>query len=213
MQINVNSRKITNMNDLMTLIKKLITASWGSDAVTLVSAYPSDTYSKELQTPVITYKVKSKVPGEFNSVSEIKPRLREEIVIKDTNLPIDGETLKVMGQMFDYYIEFEIWASDGEEADRIAYRFQQFINKYKGYIKEAGVDRLIFKELSSNDEESRWRTDLVSRSIVYHFRIDEIISAKIPAIEDIIIKEFIHDSTYDMIVDILIRESELSEEE
>lgn len=206
MQVNVDSRTVTNLADLMQLIEKLIIASWGSDAVTFVSAYPQTTFSKDMVTPIITYKVKSKVPGRFKSASERKPRLRDRIIIKNTNLPIDGETLDIWGQMFDYFVEFEVWGKDGKEADDIANRFQSFINKYKSVLVEAGANRFLFEELTSNDDQDRWRTDLRCRSIVYHIRIDEVVSASIPSIENISLETFLHDSTFIMDLEIYMRE-------
>lgn len=207
MQVNIDNRRISNMIDLMQLIEKLLTASWGSDAVTFTAAYPQVQYSKDMVTPIITYKVKSKKPGGFKSSTERKPRLRDTVVLEGTNLPIDGETLEIWGHMFDYYVEFEVWGQDGKEADEIAQRFQAFIVKYSGFLGQSGADRFWFEELISNDESDRWRTDLMCRSITYRVRIDEIVAAKIPAIENIDLETFLHTDSFTMSVEIYGRET------
>ena len=214
MKINLNLRQIRSYTELMKFIKKLITVSWGADNVTFISAYPKLSESNELTTPIITYRVKDKVPGEFKSATEIKPRIREYIIPSENNIPITGENLEVWGQMFDYYIDFEIWAENGEQADDVASRFQSFMFQYTGYLKQAGVNEILFERMTSDVNTGQWRTDLINRTITYRIRIDEIVAIKIPNIESVGIDAYVHDSTFHMELELYVREHpELIQEE
>jgi hypothetical protein len=128
-----------------------------------------------------------KRPGAFGNVSEIKPRVRQTITSGVTvdGSPLVGQAVEVFGQMFDYYIEFQVWAESGEEADLIAEQFQDFMFKYTGYLKKLGVNEILFTEAGSDEGTAKWRSELVNRNLVYMVRIDEIVGAKCPVIEDI----------------------------
>lgn len=203
MQFNIDFRKITNLIDLMKLMRKLLIVSWGADKVTFTAAYPKSTSPTDLTTPIITYKTKSKLPGKFNNTSEIRPRYRSDIEIANTNLPIEAKFIEIYGQMFDYYVEFEIWAEDGEEADEIANKFQEFMFKYIGYFKELGVDRIYFEEMNSDASSGKWRTDLINRSLIYHIRIDEIVAIKVPTIEKVTVDLIKYEDKFQRIVELI----------
>lgn len=206
MFLNLNLTQIRNYVDLMKFLKKLITTTWGADNVTFVSAYPKTQETSNFITPIITYKVQSKLPGEFGSTKEIKPRFRDYVKVSETNLPIEGDTVEAWGQMFDYYIEFEIWAENGEEADDVAARFQSFIAQFTGYLQKLGVSQIFFENMTSDTSTGRWRTDLINRTITYRIRIDEILTVKIPMIDGIGIETWAHDDTFNMILEIFLRE-------
>lgn len=212
MQFNIDFKKITNLIDLMKLMRKLLIVSWGADKVTFTAAYPKSTSPTDLTTPIITYKTKSKLPGRFNNTSEIRPRYRSDIEIANTNLPIEAKFIEIYGQMFDYYVEFEIWAEDGEEADEVASKFQEFIFKYTGYFIGLGVDRIYFEELNSDESSGKWRTDLINRTIIYHIRIDEIVAIKVPTIEEITIDLYKYEDRFARLLDLYLEETKKKEQ-
>lgn len=219
MQIRIDRRSISDFKSMMKTIQKFIYLSWGKDKISFFSAYPK----KEIKsTPIITYKIDGKSPGKFGNITEIKPRIRETITIKDQFLmdsddePLldengdrvisDGDALEIWGQTFDYTIKFEVWGRDGEEADEIAANFQKFMFKYTGYLKKNGVQEILFKDLYTDTSSNKWKTDLINRTLIYHIRIDEIAGIFIPSIENIDLDFYSHDSTYGLIVDLYLRE-------
>lgn len=205
MKISIDSRKISNINDLMKTIEKLLYSTWGKDKIQFFAAYPKLNDPSTLSTPIITYKY-SKVPGRLKNATEIKPRLREAIKIEDTNLPINGEVLEIWGQIFDYTVEFEIWGQSGKEVEEITDKFQKFIFKYTGYLKKIGVNEIIFEKLTPSEIAKNWRTDLITRKIVYFIRIDEVTGAKVPTLENIVIEKYLHETSFIMDVEVILRE-------
>jgi hypothetical protein len=170
----------------MKVIQKTLYTTWGKDKVTFASAYPKVSETDSINTPIITYSLITKRPAEFNKTTEIKPRIRE--TIKSKNLVDNDADLKaidVYGQMFDYYIEFQVWAETGEEADITMENFQEFMFKYTGYFKKLGVNEILFEEANANQDTAKWRSELINRNLIYRIRIDEIVGVVCPAIENI----------------------------
>lgn len=204
MQINLTSATISTYRDLMKTIQQVLYASWGKDKVRLTSAYPKKTEGDNIIPPIITYSIVRKIPGVLKGSSEIKPRQREVINIQDEQ----GHTvpLELLGHLFDYTILFEVWEGDGDAADELAERFQHFMTQYTGYFKKAGVNEMIFDRMDSTLGTPEWRSDLVKRNIVYFVRLDEITGATCPVIEDITVDALVHQTTFQMVLDILTRD-------
>jgi hypothetical protein len=187
MEIKIDTRQISKYTDLMKTIQKVIYSSWGKDKVRFTSAYPKVAPNDSIPTPLITYRMARKQPAVFGKVSEIKPRVRQTISsgVTINNEPLVGQSIEVLGQMFDYYVEFQVWAESGEEADEIAERFQDFMFKYTGFLKKLGVNEILFAEAGSDEGTAKWRSELVNRNLLYRIRIDEIVGVKCPVVEDI----------------------------
>lgn len=205
MEINITSSTVMSYRDLMRTIQKLLYTSWGNNKVRFTSAYPKKATTENVAPPIITYKVLSKTPGAFGSknTTELKPRHRETITIEEAGKKIAVEFL---GQVFDYKILFELWSEDGESADELVERFQQFMFQYTGFLKKIGVSEIFFESMDSDSGSAEWKTDLIKRSIVYHIRLDEVLGIRSSVIENIITDAVVHDSEYHMIFDIIARE-------
>ncbi len=208
MKINLDSKRINNFTDLMRELQRIVYSVWGKDRVSFTAAYPNANTSQSLTTPIITYKIVEKVPGAINKTQEIKPRIRDTIKVEDHKLLPDGEvdtvyeSVDIYGQLFDYTVAFEIWAEDGEEADRLAEEFQRFLFKYIGYLKKIGASEIIFRRQTSDDSSSRWKAELMNRVLLYQIRIDEVVGAKNEKFEGFVIDSNLHKTSFHLALEL-----------
>lgn len=211
MEINLTSSTIRSYRDLMRTIQKLLYTSWGKDKVRFTSAYPKKTDIASIKPPLITYSVMSKTPGIFGAknTAEIKPRHRETLTINEGGKDIP---IELMGQTFDYKILFELWAEDGDTADELVERFQSFMFQYTGYLKKAGALEIIFEGMDDESGNAQWNTELIKRNVIYHVRLDEISGAKCSVIEEITISALLHDTSYDMLLNLYLLEKDSNRE-
>lgn len=205
MIVNIQSPQIQNYRDLMRTLKQLLEAAWGKNNVRFVAAYPKSTDATNIKTPFITYSVVSKAPGEFKSASELKPRYRETIFVEEKGKQIP---IELYGQMFDYRILFEIWADDGDSADELVERFQLFMAQYAGFLKKKGVTEILFDEMTGDEASGKWKTDLIRRRIIYRIRLEEVTQIKCPITEEIVISTLLHDSSYNMVLNLVLLEQD-----
>lgn len=210
MEINLTSSTILSYRDLMRTIQGRLYTSWGIDKIRFTSAYPKKTESDNIVPPIITYSIISKSPGAFGkNTNEIKPRHRETLKVKEGDKDI---LIDLQGQMFDYKVLFEVWAEDGDSADELAERFQQFMFQYTGYFKKAGVVEVIFEGIESGGTGTQWKTDLIKRSVIYLIRLDEVSGARCPAIEEITINTLMHETAYNMVLNLYLLDKDATRE-
>jgi hypothetical protein len=153
-----------NYLDFIELVKVAVKNMWGDKAV-FTAAYPDHDVDK---TPIITHKVNLKEPGTVGSGRrEIKPRHRFSGTT-DT-----GEKYEIVGQYFDYHVQFDIWGSTGEEADKVVTEFEALMTQYTGYFKKHGVVQFIFERQIDNTMTKAWTAKLTNRSVVYYLKLDE----------------------------------------
>lgn len=194
----------------MKVIQGAIKANWPE--LDFTASYPKVKDTQSVSTPIITYQLELKKPADVNGVKEIKPRLRETIKVPEQIIETmdesfvhrEGAAMEVWGQMFDYYIDFNVYGSNADEADEAADRLQQFMFKYTGYLMKLGVLQIVFEELRNNPGEKN-KANIPCRTVSYMFRIDEIVGAKVPHIENIIIETSIIDDALARMVDIYVQ--------
>lgn len=193
MELVLNTKTISNYTSLMKVLRSALIANWSG--VTFTSTSPKISPTESVPTPIITYILESKEPGEMKNAKELKPRLRGTITVEDST-PDGGSTsggaMEVWGQMFDYVIAFNIYGSSEDEADETADRFQQFMFKYTGYLKKLGVSELLFLSMRNSPEEGT-RANLACRTIRYFIRLDEVVGIKVPHVEKVIIETDIYE--------------------
>ena len=147
-------------------IKEMLSSTYGKDTILVRAAYPKDT---KIKSPLITYKIKRALNANLKSVKEIAPRQRE--VVKGD----DGRFRTVWGHKKDYYIIFEIWGEDGEEADKWAFEFESFMFENRGYFIEEGIaEKIFFSERYDDTNTNKWRVELSNRTIVYFVRLEDL---------------------------------------
>ncbi len=161
---NIRDLKIYNTQSLVNQIKKLCYSQFGADKIQIHAAYPKEAPKK---TPFITYKVKRRLNAQFGNRKEIKPRHRGSFTHKGVQFDVWGHTKEM-------YLEFDIWGESGEEADQWLDAFEDFMHGVTGYLKENGVQEILFSESGSDSKSSSWKTDLMNRDIVYYIRLEDV---------------------------------------
>lgn len=146
------------------------------DLVRFVPAFSSEEQELADWRDTITYKVSRREPGvvtgkPFGSPQEIKPRLREEL--PDPENP--RHHIFIQGWWFDNLIQFDCWARTNQEADKLISWFEDFVLKYTWVWKKNGVQEILYWSRGRDETITRWRNDIVNRTLLYYFRTEKII--------------------------------------
>lgn len=164
-------------------IDKTISIAWGNNWGTFTKAYPSESESKSIKTPIITYRTSEKTPSQMGQVKEIKPRIRHQFSIPET-----GEAYQIWGQRFDCIVEFGVWADNDSKAEEYAEFFEEFMTTYCGLFKENGIIEIIHLKTVDEMHPHSWRVDFSSRHVIYHVIIDKKIPVSLATIEEVRVK-------------------------
>jgi hypothetical protein len=206
MELRLNTRAISGFTSLMGVIKQALKVNMPN--VTFTSTSPETTPTESVNTPIISYKMISKEPGDMKNAKEIKPRLRETITLAEEDMDgiegngLAGRAIEVWGQMFDYDVEFSVYGHSDDEAAITADKFQQFMFKYTGYLKKLGVSEIIFTRMKHDDTS----TTMPCKKINYYMRIDEVVGIKAPGVENIDIETHIIKDVIIQLMDLYIEE-------
>jgi hypothetical protein len=166
----LQAQKSCDFEGFTDIIFRLLSAAWGPDWGTFCEAFPNGTDPANVKTPIITYKLVEMRPGQIGrDTKEIKPRLRETIFPEDD----PSTAIEIFGRILDANVVFEIWEENNTKASKVATRFMDFLDMYTGFIKSQGVKEVIFQRFS-NDTNSAWKDDLVSRQIEYFVRFEHL---------------------------------------
>jgi len=118
--------------------------------------------------PVITYrKLRRQYTPEFK---ERKPRHRA--TIRHPERP--DEWIDLFGQMFDIWVEFDVYAASAEEADEIAEELDDFLFIYKGFFKAHGVHEIMFYAQLQDKVITDYKYPIACRPIQYTMRFEKI---------------------------------------
>jgi hypothetical protein len=125
--------------------------------------------------PTVTYSLIRKEPGTigkspFHPSKEYKPRRRE--LIKNSNFP--GHSIEVYGQMFDHLVQFDTWTTDNFSSEKLADWFEKFMKLYIWVLKLNGVHEILFWQRLRDAAVTKWRQDLISRTLQYFIRIEDL---------------------------------------
>ncbi|AOQ24708.1 hypothetical protein Maut_02280 [Moorella thermoacetica] len=116
-------------------------------------------------------------------MKERKPRQRE--TIPDPDNP--DRFITLLGQMFDYIIQFDIWAKAHRQADDLLDKFEDFILIYTPYFMQMGVNQLVFERQLEDQVVTAWRDPVVNRRLQYALRFERITPIVLSQIERILI--------------------------
>jgi hypothetical protein len=135
----------------------------------------------------ITWMVARREPGSvgakpFTGTREVRPRFREDIVEEEVNCDY---IRAIKGQQFDVLVQFDIWAKTNRRAVVLLDWFMNFMDLYRWVWEYNGVKRVQYWRQTSDALVTRWRNDIVSRSIQYYFQIERLSSYRIRRIRDI----------------------------
>lgn len=146
-----------------------------SNSIRFTPAYPPKEVTLQDWRDTITYKVSKRQPGSisphpFEQKKEIKPRLRE--IIRDKDNP--GHHIFVQGQWFDNLIQFDCWAQTNHKADQLISWFEDFLFKYTWVWKKNGVQEILYWERTIDETITKWKNNIVNRTLFYYFRTEKI---------------------------------------
>jgi hypothetical protein len=157
--------------DLIRMISKLV-------AITLkdlnVEFIPDDgrrlkiELDNKIEHPFITYKTVSRT-----TEKELKPRQREEI--KEKNVENGTERYgEVYAQKFKSVLQFNVFASVYDVADKVMERFEELMLLYTGYFKKNGVSELLFEKQITDSSYDIFREIASVRSLQYSVETEKI---------------------------------------
>jgi hypothetical protein len=144
--------------------------------IDFVSSFPQKQIEPEDWRDSITYKVTRREPGTieahpFDGRKEIKPRVRQ--IIKDPDYP--DHHVQILGQWFDNIIQFDCWSVTNDGADSLIDWFEDFMFRYTWVWKKNGVQEILYMSRTIDEEVTKWRDDIVNRTLYYYFRTEKLI--------------------------------------
>jgi hypothetical protein len=126
--------------------------------------------------PTVTYTMIRKEPGSINgqpfgSRKQYKPMPRETIRSKYE----PGRSIEISAQWFDVLVQFECFTTDNLSADLLADWLEEFMRQYTWVLKYNGVQEILFWQRLRDGAVTKWRQDLISRTVQYYFRIEDLL--------------------------------------
>lgn len=191
--INFKNNLFLEGVSIYTFIKRVReTLSYVNSDLLFEPAYPDwiINHSAEVKQfkPAITWEVRSMMPAQLGGspdpssrvgTKEIKPRLRVEVE--------SGEkTYRVLGQMFDCFIDFVVWDSTAARAEQNAQWFQtSFMSNFSGLF---GSPQVHFYQRSQDKELLKINNLLQTRTLTYYAQLAENYAVEAEKIQEIKLK-------------------------
>ncbi len=124
----------------------------------------------------ITWDVVRKEPGSlgkspFREPREHKPRHREyEFIPAD-----DCDYLQAkIGQVFDSIVQFDFWAQSNVRASILVDWFHNFLDLYRWVFMINGIKQVWYWRQTADALVTRWRNDIVSRSLQVYIQTERV---------------------------------------
>lgn len=136
--------------------------------------------NEEITHPYITYKVISRTPK-----GELKPREREHLISEEVHRDGEGRQGRVYGQKFKCYVQFNIIASEYNEADEVMNTFEDLILSYAHYFKKNGVAEILFEKHFTDENFDVYRQSVSVRSLQYYVEVEKLTVVFDSEIEDV----------------------------
>jgi hypothetical protein len=128
--------------------------------------------NNQVWVDTITYQVLETGPtkttggaGSSTGIRNIRPQYREE------TLGIDGthESRVVYGQLLSSTVRFDCWSRSNNGATSLRHWFRTFMHHYEWVFGYNGFTKLHMLGMGIPNYATRWRTDIVSKSVSYFF--------------------------------------------
>lgn len=105
----------------------------------------------------------------FGSKKEVRPRLREEKIVRDNN----GNTVgvKIYGRWYDVLVRFDCFAPSWTEAAQLEEDFDMIMDIFSGFIMQAGINKMEYRGTFS--DTFHVKTDYFYEPIHYYFRLEK----------------------------------------
>ena len=138
-------------------------------------------------TDTITWQVLRREPGgmrrPFEDPRQPKPQQHEWIQMPE--LDNCDYIHAVEGQLFDTIVQFDLWSTTNSRAEWMAWWFVDFFERYRWVWKYNGVKEILFWQQTADAIVTRWRNDIVSRSVQLYFQTERLRHFPMRKINDI----------------------------
>lgn len=137
---------------------------------------------QEINHPYIFFKIISGVPAK-----DLKPRLMETTIRRSPGNPdyrpddkypvkenIEEEGVDVYRHAFRYVIQFDIFATSYDQANKVLKEFEELMVDYTGYLKMRGVSELLYDQRLTDESYVMYREKYSIRSVRYTLNIDKM---------------------------------------
>lgn len=121
----------------------------------------------------ITYRVLRTEPAGTRNLFEGRREFRPRVV-ETKYESLQGRNVEYRTQSFDSEIQFDCWAQTNERAESLASWFRYFMNMYTPIFMENGVIQIVFLEKMEDIHVTRWRDDIIARSVRFGIRTQEV---------------------------------------
>jgi hypothetical protein len=137
---------------------------------------------EDAEFPAITYRVTRRSLNE--SFKDLKPRLRTTIPHPD----IEDEYIELYGQIFDVWVEFNVYSLGQEEADELVIELEEFLQTYAGFFKRNGVQEILFHAQGEDEVINDGKIGIAKRTLYYTMRFEKIIVRFLNEIQQIAVQ-------------------------
>lgn len=133
-----------------------------------------------LKHPIITYSIQNR---EIKSKNGLKPTHREVIIENEGK---DNQRIgDVYGQKFESIVQFNIFASVYDVAEKVMKKLEELLFTYTGSLKKKGLGELIFQRQLTDTHLDQFRQNTSIRSIQYYVETEHVFVVFRDTIEDI----------------------------
>jgi len=125
--------------------------------------------------PTVTWALIREEPGTFGREPFGPQKLykgRPRELLKDPDNP--GHSIDVRVQTFDNLVQFDCWTTDNFASNKLANWFKKFLSLYIPILKRNGVQEMLFWQRLRDSAVTKWRQDLISRTLQYFVRTEDI---------------------------------------
>lgn len=168
--ISESESKINDIDDLASLIKKILNVAWGDDWGEITPEFSTSDNISEATLPKIVYDINYRETTEGMSK---KPTLYKNVLEVVDGKPT-GDSFNIYRQFFDTVIEFNFFGNTMLEARKLMHDFEEIISTYTGLIKKQGLSELVFLNELPGENSVKYISGVPMKSSVYYARFEKI---------------------------------------
>ena len=174
---------ISNIEDLINIIKQLCNAAWGNNWGEMSLDIKKGEDSSNIKLPQIIADINTRDISE--GLSNLKPLLTEVQKEIDENGNETGDAFLIYRQWFDANIEFDIYGNNPKECRELCQKFEELITIYSGYLKRKGLSEIFFLREISPKSSLNFSENIPMRCILYYVRFENITPVRVSVINSI----------------------------
>ena len=174
---------ISNIEDLINIIKQLCNAAWGNNWGEMSLDIKKGEDSSNIKLPQIIADINTRDISE--GLSNLKPLLTEVQKEIDENGKETGDAFLIYRQWFDANIEFDIYGNNPKECRELCQKFEELITIYSGYLKRKGLSEIFFLREISPKSSLNFSENIPMRCILYYVRFENITPVRVSVINSI----------------------------